>query len=41
VQTALTYADRGNVLREGQVVKSGPANALLEDPNLQKEFFGV
>lgn len=41
VQTALDYADRGYVLREGRIVTSGPAGELLANENLQKEYLGV
>ncbi|MBW1779878.1 MAG: ABC transporter ATP-binding protein [Deltaproteobacteria bacterium] len=40
VHTALTYADRGYVLREGRMVKSGKATHLLEDPGIQKAYLG-
>ena len=40
VNTALAYADRGYVLREGRIVKSGEAKQLLEDPSIQKDYLG-
>jgi branched-chain amino acid transport system ATP-binding protein len=40
VNTALVYADRGYVLREGRIVKSGAAKQLLEDPSIQKDYLG-
>lgn len=40
VNTALIYADRGYVLREGKIVKSGDAKQLLEDPAIQKDYLG-
>jgi branched-chain amino acid transport system ATP-binding protein len=41
VQTALSYADRGYVLREGRIVRQGPARDLLDDPDLQRDYLGV
>lgn len=38
VNTALMCADRGYVMREGMIVKSGEARQLLEDPGLLKEY---
>ena len=38
VNTALVYADRGCVLREGKIVKRGKAKDLLQDPGIQKEY---
>ena len=40
VNTALVYADRGCVLREGKIVKRGKAKDLLQDPGIQKEYLG-
>lgn len=40
VHTALIYADRGYVLREGKIVKNGSAEQLLNDPNIQKDYMG-
>jgi branched-chain amino acid transport system ATP-binding protein len=40
VHAALVYADRGYVLREGRIVKSGKANQLLQDPGIQKDYLG-
>lgn len=40
VYTALVYADRGYVLQEGKIVKSGEAKQLLSDPNIQKDYLG-
>ncbi len=40
VHTALIYADRGYVLREGMIVKSGRGKELLADPSIQKEYLG-
>jgi branched-chain amino acid transport system ATP-binding protein len=40
VYTALVYADRGYVLQEGKIVKSGEAKQLLLDPNIQKDYLG-
>ncbi len=41
VNTALVYADRGYVLREGRIVKSGEAKQLLADPSIQKDYLGT
>ena len=41
VHLALAQADRGYVMREGRVVRSGPADLLARDPELQREFLGV
>ena len=40
VNTALVYADRGCVLREGKIVKRGKAKDLLQDPGIHKEYLG-
>ena len=40
VYTALVYADRGYVLQEGRIVKSGQAAQLLSDPDIQKGYLG-
>jgi branched-chain amino acid transport system ATP-binding protein len=40
VYTALVYADRGYVLQEGRMVKSGEAKRLLSDPDIQKGYLG-
>lgn len=40
VNTALVYADRGYVIREGRIVKSGDAKGLLEDPDIQRDYLG-
>jgi branched-chain amino acid transport system ATP-binding protein len=39
VHTALMYADRGYVLREGVIVKGGEAKHLLSDPRIEEEYF--
>ena len=41
VHTALIYADRGYVLREGLVVKSAQAQDLIADPSIRKEYLGI
>ena len=41
VRTSLLYADRGYVLRQGRIVKSGASEALLRDADFQREFLGV
>ena len=40
VNTALVYADRGYILSEGRIVKSGEAKQLLADPGIQKDYLG-
>jgi branched-chain amino acid transport system ATP-binding protein len=41
VNTALVYADRGYVLREGRIVKSGQSKQLLADPSIQHDYLGT
>ena len=41
VNTALVYADRGYVLREGRIAKSGEARQLLADPSIQQDYLGT
>jgi branched-chain amino acid transport system ATP-binding protein len=41
VETALSYADRGYVLRQGRIVRSGSGSQLLADPDLQREYLGI
>jgi len=41
VNTALVYADRGYVLREGRIVKSGQARQLLADKSIQQDYLGT
>ena len=41
VHTALIYAHRGYVLREGLIVKSAPAKDLIADPSIRKEYLGI
>lgn len=41
VRTALEHADRGYVIRHGEIVASGPSKGLLDDPALSREFMGV
>ncbi len=41
VLAALRYARRGYVIREGRVVKEGPAADLASDPLIQKSYLGV
>ncbi len=40
VNLALSAADRGYVLETGRVVQSGPAQALIHDPNVQRAYLG-
>ena len=41
VQTALETAARAYVLETGRITLSGPANALLDDPQVQTAYLGV
>jgi branched-chain amino acid transport system permease protein len=41
VNTALVYADRGYVLREGRIAKSGQAQQLLADKSIQQDYLGT
>jgi branched-chain amino acid transport system ATP-binding protein len=41
VETSLSYADRGYVLRHGRVVASGPSRRLLDDPGFLRDYLGV
>jgi branched-chain amino acid transport system ATP-binding protein len=38
---ALSTADRAYVLEQGQIVKSGRARELIEDPTIQESYLGV
>ncbi|MGI6131245.1 MAG: ABC transporter ATP-binding protein [Bacillota bacterium] len=38
---ALSTADRAYVLEQGQIVKSGNARELLDDPSIQESYLGV
>ncbi len=40
-QQALKLADRGYVLEIGEVLLSGPASELLEDPRVQEAYLGL
>ena len=37
---ALNVASRAYVIQTGQVIKSGPAKAMLEDPDVKKAYLG-
>ena len=37
---ALEVANRGYVLKTGQIVQEGPARELLEDPDIQESYLG-
>jgi branched-chain amino acid transport system ATP-binding protein len=37
---ALAVADRAYVLQTGEIIKSGPAKAMLEDPDVKKAYLG-
>jgi branched-chain amino acid transport system ATP-binding protein len=41
VETLLNHADRGYLLRNGRIVMSGDASALLEDSSFTHEYLGV
>jgi branched-chain amino acid transport system ATP-binding protein len=41
VETSLSRADRGYVMRHGSIVTEGPSAALLADPALTSEFLGI
>jgi branched-chain amino acid transport system ATP-binding protein len=41
VETSLSYADRGYVIRQGRIVASGPSRELLDDPAFLREYMGV
>ncbi|MBC5809705.1 MAG: ABC transporter ATP-binding protein [Candidatus Eremiobacteraeota bacterium] len=41
VQTALEFAERAYVLETGRITLTGPAHALLDDPNVKKAYLGV
>lgn len=38
---ALEIADKGYVMEEGRIVRSGPANALLEDAGMLEAYLGI
>lgn len=40
VHTALSCADRGYVLQQGRIVRSGKAYQLLSDPDIQRDYLG-
>ncbi len=37
---ALGVADRGYVLQTGRIVRAGPSQALLADPEVQRAYLG-
>lgn len=41
VRQALQLATRGYVLETGRITKSGPASALLEDPDIRRAYLGL
>jgi branched-chain amino acid transport system ATP-binding protein len=41
VHTALSAADRGYVMETGSIVLSGPARALISDPNVRRAYLGL
>lgn len=41
VQLALSYADRGYVLETGNIVQQGRAKDLIDDPSVQRAYWGL
>lgn len=41
VHLALSYADRGYIMETGNIVREGFAKVLLDDPNIQKAYWGL
>lgn len=41
VHLALSYADRGYIMETGNIVREGAAKVLLDDPNIQKAYWGL
>lgn len=41
VRQALQVATRGYVLETGRITRSGPAPALLEDPEIKRAYLGL
>lgn len=41
IQLALSVADRGYVLETGRIVQTGPAKALIDDPNVRQAYLGI
>ena len=41
VHLALSYADRGYVMETGNIVREGRARDLLDDPSIQKAYWGI
>ncbi len=41
VHLALSYADRGYVMETGNIVREGRASDLLDDPTIQKTYWGL
>jgi branched-chain amino acid transport system ATP-binding protein len=41
VHAALSIADRGYVLETGEIVREGTAEALRNDPEVQKAYLGL
>lgn len=41
VHLALSLADRGYVLEAGRIVRSGPAKALIDDPEVRRAYLGT
>ncbi len=41
IHLALEHADRGYVLETGRIALAGPAQSLLDDPEVQRAYLGV
>lgn len=41
IHLALSVADRGYVLDSGRIVRSGPARALIDDPEVRHAYLGI
>lgn len=41
IHLALSAADRGYVMETGRIVHSGPAKALIDDPELRRAYLGI
>lgn len=41
IHLALSVADRGYVLDTGRIVRSGPAKALIDDPEVRHAYLGI
>ena len=41
VYSAFQLADRGYILENGKIVRSGLASELVKDPKIQHDYFGI